>query len=245
LTTLIYNYFTRPPLGLLGREVEATLAALLPPSVRLAAALPMRRSLAGRAAIATAEVAAPADVEHRRAPATARLAQGLLVASVRHRPRRSRNLLSRCASSLHCFMSRGKKSTKAEQSHRRDKRERAIADKIADLSCGYAAADSFAAMCGLAQEEAGFNVDMVMAAEALWRRAARADHPLTAALVELRAELERQREVMRAFEQRFDAQMRKAPHDHIKPEPDDVQRIRAALLGPSGPAAPLSALSAS
>ncbi len=72
-----------------------------------------------------------------------------------------------------------------------------------------------------------------MAAEALWRRAARADHPLTAALVELRAELEWQHEVMRAFEKRFDALMGQAHHDHIKPEPEDVQRICAALLGPS------------
>lgn len=137
-------------------------------------------------------------------------------------------------------MSRGKKRTKAEQRYRREQCEREVAAKVGDLSCGYAAADSFAAMCGLAQEDAGFNLDMVRAAEALWRRAAREDHTFTSAIVELRVELERQREVMLAFEKRFDALMAETPHDHLKPEPEDVARIRAALLGP-GRTAPLPA----
>lgn len=129
-------------------------------------------------------------------------------------------------------MSRGKKRTKAEQRLRREQREREVADKVGDLSCGYAAADAFAAMCGLAHEDAGFNLEMVMAAEALWRRAARPDHALTATLVELRGAIERHRGAMLAFEQRFDALMTETPHDHVKPDPDDVQRVRAALLGP-------------
>ncbi len=142
-------------------------------------------------------------------------------------------------------MARGKKRTRAEQRLRREQREREVAEKIGDLSCGYAAADAFAAMCGLSQEEAGFNLEMVMAAEALWRRAARPDHALTTSLVELRSALERHRGAMLAFEQRFDALMAEAPHDHVQPEHDDVERIRAALLGPSRVTPPLSSMPAS
>lgn len=232
MTTLIYNYFTRPALGLLGGEVQAPFAALLPSSVRSTAPQSVRAALARWTAVATAEVAMSADVEHGRAQSAPTFAQRLVVASVRHGGRHAGNLPAPGPSSLHCVMSRGKKTTKADQRHRRDKRERLVADRIGDLSCGFAAADVFAGMCGLAQEEAGYNVDMVVAAEALWRRATSDNHALTLALVELRAELARHHEVMRAFEKRFDALMGNGAHDHIKPEPEDIQRIRAAMLGP-------------
>jgi hypothetical protein len=129
-------------------------------------------------------------------------------------------------------VSRGKKLTKAERRHRREQRERTIADKVDDLSCGCGAADAFAAMCGLAHEEAGFNLDMVLAAEALWRRGAGSEHALTTALGDLRAELERQRALMRGLEERFDSLIAMAPSNHLQPLPDDVERIRDALLGP-------------
>lgn len=142
-------------------------------------------------------------------------------------------------------MSRGKKLTKAEKRRRahgrgRDdqqaQRERKTADKVGDLTCGYAAADEFGCICSVREEDAGFDVKVIDAVEQLWRRAAREDHAFTAALGDLRAELERHRAALRDLEHRFDELMVEAPHDHLEPADDEVERLRDAILGP-GPAA--------
>jgi hypothetical protein len=141
-------------------------------------------------------------------------------------------------------MSRGKKRTKAEKRHRRARtrsaapvedqasREHEVAEMAGDLSCGFAAADELAATCGYRCSAAEVDNDLVVAAQLLWARAAGEVHPLTAALRDLRAELERHRDVMLAFQDRFDALMHQPPHDHVQPEADDLHRIRLALLGP-------------
>lgn len=142
-------------------------------------------------------------------------------------------------------MSRAKKRTKSGQRRRRPseheqraKREREVADKIGNLSCGYSAADELAAMCSLHAEKAACDLDLVTAAEQLWRRAAHEAHSLTRALADLQAELQRHCNTMTELEDRFDALMDAAPHDHIKPDADDANRIRAALFGPANASLP-------
>lgn len=142
-------------------------------------------------------------------------------------------------------MSRGKKLTRAQKRVRRARgearqdqltqRERKTADKVGDLTCGYAAADEFGCICSQREEDAGFDVDVVNAVEQLWRRTAREGHAFTAALGDLRAEIERHRAALRDLERRFDELMADTPHDHVEPADHDVERLRAAILGP-GPA---------
>ena len=141
-------------------------------------------------------------------------------------------------------MSRAKKPTKAKkrrqpaQDDQHAQRQRASDERIANLSCGYAAADDFAGMCGVRAEEAGWDCDAADAAERLWRRAARQGHPLTAACADLHAELDRHRAAMLDLERRFDALMEAVPHDHVQPDAEDTRRIRAAILGTTDPTPP-------
>jgi len=111
-------------------------------------------------------------------------------------------------------------------------REHAVTEMVGDLSCGYAAADELAATCGYRCSAADVDGELVDAAELLWRRAAGDTHPLTAALGDLRAELQRHSDAMLAFQDRFDALMHVRPHDHITADPADLRRIRLAVLGP-------------
>jgi hypothetical protein len=138
-------------------------------------------------------------------------------------------------------MSRAKKRAKAaKRLHlaqaaalaEQTQRERDVADMIGDLSCGYAAADELAATCAYRHGAASVDLELVVAAELLWRRAAHPAHPLTATLADLRVELERHRDAIIALQHRFDALMTAAPHDHITPDPDDILRVRSAVLGP-------------
>ena len=142
-------------------------------------------------------------------------------------------------------MSRGKKPTKADKRLRKMRRqlqqakdERRVAAKVEALSCAHGAADDLSILCGSAYEHTGYDVDTVVAAEHLWRRAA-PQHPLTPALGELRVELERHRAAMLAFLQRFDAMVVGAtPHHdhlHLQPNADDLSRIRFAVLGGDDP----------
>lgn len=144
-------------------------------------------------------------------------------------------------------MSRRKKRTKAAQRLRRAQaaalaetaqRERDVAEMLGDLSCGYAAADELAATCGYRHAAASVDLELVVAAELLWRRAAREGHPLTTALGDLRAELERHRDALLALQDRFDALLADAPHDHVTPDPEDILRVRSAVLGPEALDAP-------
>jgi len=139
-------------------------------------------------------------------------------------------------------MSRAKKRTQSVKgSHqvqrtakasRQAQDEHEVAELVADLSCGFSAASEFAAECRLRRDNASIERELVLAAEQLWRRAAREGHPLTAAISELRAELERHSAVLFTLQERLAAHMAVAPHDHISPDPDDVHRVRLAVLGP-------------
>lgn len=227
--------------------MPATLTALpIGSPVPPAASAPSLPAAVG-ATVPAPEVAESADVEDARAFAAPRLAQSLNVAGAGH-AERARVLanLTRCAGpSLHWVMSRGKKLTRAQKRVRRARgearqdqqaqRERKTADKVGDLTCGYAAADEFGSICSQREEDAGFDVDVVNAVEQLWRRAAREGHAFTAALGDLRAELERHRAVLRDLERRFDELRTDTPHDHVEAADHDLERLRAAILGP-GPA---------
>jgi uncharacterized coiled-coil protein SlyX len=140
-------------------------------------------------------------------------------------------------------MSRGKNLTKAQKRSRRARRAvpdqvaegaRRVAAKVKALSCDQTAADELAILCGSAHEHAGYDVDTVVAAEHLWRRAA-PQHALTAALADLHVELERHRAALDALVERFDAMLDADANDHhhvhLEPAEDDLQRIRFAVLG--------------
>lgn len=85
-----------------------------------------------------------------------------------------------------------------------------------DLPCGFAAADELAATCGY----------RCSAAQLPWARAAGEVCPLTAALRDLRAELERHRDVVLAFQARFDAMLPQPPESALdgKPTVSDYDR---------------------
>jgi len=150
-------------------------------------------------------------------------------------------------------MSQRNKLTRANKRIRRarlkaqDQKEqelRRVAAKVQTLTCDHAAADEISILCGSAYEHAGYDVDTVVAAGHLWRRAA-PEHLLTAALTELQLELERHREVMISFVARFDAMLLDAAphahdHRHLEPNADDLQRIRFAVLGDDDPEPPPS-----
>jgi len=149
-------------------------------------------------------------------------------------------------------MSRGKKLTKAQRIRRARQKvpdpqaeeARRVAAKVETLTCAHAAADELSILCGSAHEHAGYDVDTVVAAEQLWRRAA-PEHAMTPALAELKLELERHRAAMVAFVERFDAMLVDAtPHDHnhlhLEPNADDIQRIRFSVLGDDDPDGPRS-----
>ncbi|MCC7100955.1 MAG: hypothetical protein IT500_15325 [Rubrivivax sp.] len=150
-------------------------------------------------------------------------------------------------------MSRGKKLTKAQKRIRRARRsvveqqqsedDRRVAAKVEVLSCEHAAADELAVLCGSAAEHTSYDVDTVVAAELLWRRAA-PDHSLSGELGQLLLELKRHHDSMLAFMQRFDAMMTTTVdhdhHRHLEPSADDLERIRFAVLGDDDPDAPLA-----
>lgn len=234
--------------------MPATLTTLPVGSPVAPAASPPSQLATVAAAVPAPEVAVSADVEDACAFAAPRPAQSLNVTGVRHAERdRYANLTQSAGPSLHWVMSRGKKLTRAQKRVRRTRgkaqqdqlaqRELKAADKVGDLTCGYAAADEFGCICSQREEDAGFDVDVVDAVEQLWRRAAREGHAFTTALGDLHAELERHRAALRDLERRFDELRADAPHDHVEPADDEVERLRTAILGP-GPASCLLQINA-
>lgn len=131
----------------------------------------------------------------------------------------------------------GRKS-KAERRQRQADREREVARASAELAkhierlaCSSGVADDADERMNERDADLSFDADLTTAVLVLWRRAS-PDHPLVGALEALLVEYDRHRGALEELRDRFAPYWGKdAPHDHIEPTHEDVERIGNVIMG--------------